>query len=77
MAKVGLKDTIKELNQKAGVILTETERVKRNAEIMLQMLQTAGSAVPQAGRRGAAAHPARAAAGDAASADQGLDNAGR
>ncbi len=39
MAKVGLKDTIKELNQKAGVILTETERVKRNAEIMLQMLK--------------------------------------
>ena len=39
MAKVGLKDTIKNLNQKAGVILSETERVKRNAEIMLQMLK--------------------------------------
>ena len=39
MAKVGLKETIKELNQKAGVILTETERVKRNADIMLQMLR--------------------------------------
>jgi|GEM_PF-4403978 len=39
MAKVGLKETIKELNQKAGVVLTETERVKRNADIMLQMLK--------------------------------------
>ncbi|MDD4080245.1 MAG: translation initiation factor IF-2 [Eubacteriales bacterium] len=39
MAKAGLKESIKELNQKAGVILTETERVKRNADIMLQMLR--------------------------------------
>ncbi len=39
MSKVGLKDTIKDLNQKAGVILSETERVKRNADIMLQMLR--------------------------------------
>ncbi len=39
MSKVGLKDTIKELNQKTGVILSETERVKRNADIMLQMLK--------------------------------------
>ncbi len=39
MAKVGLKDTIKDLNQKAGVILSETERVLRNADIMLQMLK--------------------------------------
>ncbi len=39
MAKVGLKETIKELTQKAGVVLTETERVKRNADIMLQMLK--------------------------------------
>ncbi len=39
MSKVGLKDTIKDLNQKAGVILSETERVKRNADIMLQMLK--------------------------------------
>ena len=39
MAKVGLKDTIKDLNQKAGVILSETERIKRNADIMLQMLR--------------------------------------
>ena len=40
MSKVGLKDTIKDLNQKAGVILSETERVKRNADIILQMLKT-------------------------------------
>ncbi|NLX82440.1 MAG: translation initiation factor IF-2 [Clostridiales bacterium] len=40
MSKVGLKDTIKDLNQKAGVILSETERVKRNADIILQMLRT-------------------------------------
>jgi len=39
MAKVGLKDTIKDLNQKAGVILSETERVLRNADITLQMLR--------------------------------------
>ena len=39
MSKVGLRDTIKNLNQKAGVILSETERVKRNADIMLQMLK--------------------------------------
>ena len=39
MTKVRLKDTIKELTQKAGVVLTETERVKRNADIMLQMLK--------------------------------------
>ncbi len=39
MSKVGLRDTIKNLNQKTGVILSETERVKRNADIMLQMLK--------------------------------------
>ncbi len=39
MAKVGLKETIRDLNQKAGVILSETERVRRNADIMLQMLR--------------------------------------
>ena len=39
MAKTGLKDTLKELNQKAGVIISEAERVKRNADIMLQMLR--------------------------------------
>jgi len=39
MAKVGLKDTIEDLNQKAGVILSETERVLRNADITLQMLR--------------------------------------
>ncbi|MGI6696858.1 MAG: translation initiation factor IF-2 [Christensenellales bacterium] len=39
MAKVGLKETIKELNQKAGVVLAETERVKRNADIMMEMLK--------------------------------------
>ena len=39
MAKVGLKETIRDLNQKAGVVLSETERVRRNADIMLQMLR--------------------------------------
>jgi translation initiation factor IF-2 len=39
MSKVGLKETIKDLNQKAGVILSETERLRRNADIMLQMLR--------------------------------------
>ncbi len=39
MANTGLKDTIKDLNQKAGVIISEAERVKRNADIMLQMLR--------------------------------------
>ncbi|MDI9520309.1 MAG: translation initiation factor IF-2 [Bacillota bacterium] len=39
MAKVGLKDTIKELNKRTGAVLSEAERVKRNADIMLQMLR--------------------------------------
>ncbi len=39
MSKVRLKDVTKELNQKAGVILAETERLKRNADIIAQMLR--------------------------------------
>ena len=39
MTKVRLKEVSKELNQKAGIILAETERLKRNADIMLQMLR--------------------------------------
>jgi len=39
MAKVRLKEVSKELNQKTGVILNETERVKRNADVIMQMLR--------------------------------------
>jgi len=39
MTKVSLKEVSKELNQKAGVILAETERLKRNTDILLQMLK--------------------------------------
>ncbi len=39
MAKVRLKEVNKELNQKTGVLLTESERVRRNVEIILQMLR--------------------------------------
>jgi translation initiation factor IF-2 len=39
MSKVRLKDVTKELNQKAGIILAETERLKRNADILAQMLR--------------------------------------
>ncbi len=39
MTKVRLKEVNKELNQKTGVLLAESERVRRNAEIILQMLR--------------------------------------
>ncbi|MGI6690607.1 MAG: translation initiation factor IF-2 [Christensenellales bacterium] len=39
MAKVRLKEVSKELNQKTGVILNEAERIKRNAEVILEMLK--------------------------------------
>lgn len=39
MAKIKMKDAATELNQRADVILTETERIKRNADAMLQMLR--------------------------------------
>ena len=39
MTKVKLKEATKELNQKAGVILEESARVKRNADALLQSLQ--------------------------------------
>ena len=39
MTKVRLKEVTKELNQKAGVIMAETERLKRNADILMQMLR--------------------------------------
>lgn len=39
MAKVGLKEHIDNLNQKTGIILTETERVRRNADIILAQLR--------------------------------------
>ena len=39
MTKVRLKEVSKELNQKAGVILAETERLKRNTDILLQQLR--------------------------------------
>ena len=39
MTKPGLKEVSKELNHKAGVILAETERLKRNTDILLQMLK--------------------------------------
>mgnify|MGYP001002075292 CR=1 FL=1 len=39
MAKLKMKEATKELNQRSGAILTEVERVKRNADVMLQMLR--------------------------------------
>ncbi len=39
MAKLKMKEATKELNQRSGAILAEVERVKRNADIMLQMLR--------------------------------------
>ena len=39
MTKVKLKEATKELNQKAGVILEESARVRRNADALLQSLQ--------------------------------------
>ena len=39
MTKVKLKEATKELNQKAGVILEESARVRRNADALLQALQ--------------------------------------
>ena len=39
MTKVRLKEVTKELNQTAGLIITETDRLKRNADALLQMLR--------------------------------------
>ena len=39
MTKVKLKEATKELNQKAGAILEESARIRRNAEALLQSLQ--------------------------------------
>jgi len=39
MTKVKLKEATKELNHKAGVILEESARVRRNADALLQSLQ--------------------------------------
>ncbi|MDD2428653.1 MAG: translation initiation factor IF-2 [Eubacteriales bacterium] len=39
MAKLKMKEATKELNQRSGVILAEAERIKRNADVMLQMLR--------------------------------------
>ena len=39
MTKVKLKEATKELNQKAGAILEESARIRRNAESLLQSLQ--------------------------------------
>ncbi len=39
MAKIKMRDVAAELNQRADVILTETERIKRNADAVLQMLK--------------------------------------
>ena len=39
MTKVRLKEVTKELNQTAGVIISETERLKRNADMLIQALR--------------------------------------
>ena len=39
MTKVKLKEATKEINQKAGAILEESARIRRNAESLLQSLQ--------------------------------------
>ncbi len=39
MTKVKLKEATKELNQKAGAILEESARIRRNAEALLQSMQ--------------------------------------
>jgi len=39
MTKVKLKEATKELNQKAGAVLEESARIRRNAEQLLQQLQ--------------------------------------
>ncbi len=39
MTKVRLKEVTKELNQTAGVILSETERLKRNTDMIIQVLR--------------------------------------
>lgn len=39
MAKMNMNEATKELNQRSGVVLAETERIKRNASILLQALK--------------------------------------
>jgi translation initiation factor IF-2 len=39
MAKMNMNEAARELNQRSGVVLAETERIKRNASMLLQVLK--------------------------------------